>query len=83
MKAYQVFEGEINKHGYQLYNLIATYLDKEKALTHCKQIVESTQLCGDILEEEFYGEGKFKIWERVNFWERVTIAKFQQIDIIE
>lgn len=84
MKAYQVFEGEINKHGHQLYNLIATYLDKENALSHCKQIVESTQLNGDILEEEeFYGEGKFKRWDRTNFWEKSTIVKFVEIDIIE
>ncbi len=31
MKAYQVFEGDTDKHGRQTYNLVATYLDREKA----------------------------------------------------
>ena len=61
MKAYQVFKGEQDKHGRQRYDLVATYLDKEKALAHCKQVVESTTLYGDVLEEgEFYGEGKYR-----------------------
>ena len=83
MKAYQVFKGEIDKHGHQRYDLVATYLDKEKALAHCKQIVESTPLYGDILDEgEFYGEGKYKSWDAIG-WDRVTIAQFEEIDIIE
>jgi hypothetical protein len=83
MKAYQVFKGEQDKHGYQRYDLISTYLDRERALAHCKQIAESTPLYGDVLEEEeFYGEGKFKSWVAIG-WERVTIAQFEEIDIIE
>ena len=83
MKAYQVFTGELSKHGHQKYNLVATYLDKGKALVHCKQIAESVTLYGDILEEgEFYGEGKYKNWDAVG-WERVTIAQFEEINIIE
>jgi hypothetical protein len=83
MKAYQVFKGEQDKHGRQIYDLVATYLDKEKALAHCRQIVESTTLYGDVLEEgEFYGEGKYKSWDAIG-WERVTIAQFTEIDITE
>lgn len=81
MKAYQVFKGEQDKHGYQRYNLVATYLDKEKALAHCKQIAESTPLYGDVLEEgEFYGEGKYKSWKAIGL-NLVTIAQFQEIII--
>ncbi len=83
MKAYQVFKGELDKHSHQRYDLIATYLDKEKALAHCAQIATDTPLYGDTLEEgEFYGGGKYKSWDAIG-WERVTIAQFEEIDIIE
>lgn len=83
MKAYQVFKGEQDKHGRQHYDLVATYLDKERALVHAKQIAESTPLYGDVLEEgEFYGGGKYKSWDAIG-WERVTIAQFQEIEITE
>lgn len=83
MKAYQVFYGELDKHCHQKYHLVATYLDKEKALDHCKQIAESTPLYGDKLEEEdFYNEGKYKSWYAIG-WERVEISQFKEIDIIE
>jgi lipoprotein NlpI len=83
MKAYQVFTGESDKHGRQQYDLVATYLDRERALQHCKEIAESTQLYGDILEEtEFYANGKYKSWTAIG-WERVDIAQFQEIEITE
>ena len=83
MKAYQVHSGEYDKHGRQRYDLVATYLDKEKALAHCKQIAEATPLYGDILEEgEWYGNGKGKSWYAIG-WDRVIIAKFEEIDITE
>jgi hypothetical protein len=83
MKAYQVFKGELDKHGHQRYDLIATYLDKDRALTHCKEIVANTPLYGDTLEEgEFYGSGKFKSWDAIG-WERTTIAQFEEIEITE
>ena len=47
MKAYQVFKGELDKHGRQHYDLMATYLDKERALAHTKQIAESTPVYRD------------------------------------
>ena len=83
MKAYQVFKGEDDKHGFQRYDLIATYMDREKALAHCKQIAEAEPLYGDILiEGEFYGGGKYKDWD-ARGWNIVTLARFTEIDIIE
>ena len=83
MKAYQVFSGEQDKHGRQHYDLVATYLNKETALEHCRQIAEDTPLYDDILEEgEWYGNGKGKAWYMVG-WERTTIARFEEIEIIE
>jgi hypothetical protein len=82
MKAYQVFKGELDKHGRQHYELVATYLDREKALTHTKQIAESTPLHGDRLEEEEYGNGKYKSWNAYG-WKIVTIAQFEEIEITE
>lgn len=83
MKAYQVFKGELNKHGHQEYDLVATYFDKDRALQHCKEIAEGTPLYGDVLEEgEWYGNGKYKSWYAIG-WERVTIARFEEIEITE
>ena len=83
MKAYQVFKGDTDKHGRQIYNLVATYLDKDRALQHCKEIAESTQLYGDTLEEgEFYTDGKYKSWTAIG-WERIDIAQFEEIEITE
>ena len=83
MKAYQVFKGELDKHGHQRYDLIATYLNKQRALDHCKQIAEAEPLHGDILDEgEFYGGGKYKSWDAIG-WDRVTIAQFTEIEITE
>ena len=81
--AYQVFKGDTDKHDNQIYDLVATYLDKEKALQHCKQIAETTQLYGDVLEEsEFYANGRYKCWTAIG-WERVHIAQFREIQITE
>jgi len=83
MKAYQVFQGDTDKHGRQTYDLVATYLDREKALQHCKEIAEATPLLGDVLEEsEFFANGKFKDWTAVG-WEIVDIARFAEIEITE
>jgi hypothetical protein len=83
MRAYQVFKGELDKHSRQQYYLVATYLDKDRALQHCKEIAETTPLYGDTLEEgEFYSHGKYKSWDAIG-WERITIAKFEEIEITE
>ena len=81
MKAYQVFSGEQNKHGHQTYELVATYLDKFKALTHARQIAETTPLYGDRLEEsEWDKDETFKTWY-AHGWEYVGIAKLEEITI--
>ena len=83
MKAYQVFKGELDKHGRQYYELIATYLDRQRALNHTAKIAVETPLYGDTLEEgEFYGHGKYKSWDAIG-WERITIAEFREIEITE
>jgi hypothetical protein len=84
MKAYQVFEGEEDKHGRQIYNLLATYLDKDRALAHCTQIAVNAKLYdGDILEEsQFYNINKSKDWDIIG-WDRVTIVRFVEIEITE
>lgn len=83
MKAYQVFEGDTDKHGRQTYDLVAIYLDREKALQHCKEIAEATPLLGDVLEEgAFFANGRFKCWYAIG-WESVCIARFAEIEIIE
>ena len=84
MKAYQVFEGDIDTYGRQTYELVATYLDKEKALQHCKEIAEATPLHGDVLEErEFNVNGRLiRNWCAIG-WGIVDIARFVEIEIIE
>ena len=39
MKAYQVFNGDYDKHGRQYYELDSTYFDKERALHRCNEII--------------------------------------------
>jgi len=83
MKAYQIHKGDTNKHGHQYYDLIATYFDKQKALDHCEQIARETPLYGDILEfDGWWGDGKYCSWSAVG-WERITIARFEEIEITE
>jgi hypothetical protein len=81
MKAYQVFSGEISKHGHQRYDLVETYLSKDKAFQRCKQIAEDVELYGDVLEEDEWN-GKCKGWYAVG-WDRVEIAKVEEIEIVE
>lgn len=82
MKAYQVYKGDLDKHGRQYYELVGTYLDSQKALDHAKSIAESTPLGDEKLESGFYAKGKCKSWDAVG-WERVTVAEFREIEIIE
>ena len=80
MKAYQVFEGGTDKHDNQYYKLIATYLDKDKALAHSKMIAEAVQLHGDTLEH--HDDDKYPAWI-AHGWSFVTIAQTREIDITE
>jgi hypothetical protein len=84
MKAYQVFKGYTDNYDNQQYELVSTYLDRERALQHCKDIAESTKLYGDnFLEEgQFYDNGKYKVWTLIG-WSREDIAKFEEIEITE
>jgi hypothetical protein len=84
MFAYQVFKGDCNKHGNQIYELVATYLDIEKAISHCNQIVSSTPLYGDELEEGDYVNNNLivRYWDAVG-WERLTICEMRTIQITQ
>lgn len=83
MKAYQVFKGEENKHGFQEYDLQATYLSKEKALEYAQKLVAETPLHGDILHESEWSEdGKYKSWAAQG-WNFVDICRVEEIDIID
>jgi hypothetical protein len=83
MKAYQVYKGEQDKHGHQHYELIATYLDRQKAFEHAEKIANETPLYGDKLEfTGSFRNGFCCSWDAVG-WERTTIAELREIDIIE
>ena len=83
MKAYQIFKGDVDKHGHQTYELIATYFDKERAFNHAEQIAKETPLMGDTLEfDGWYGEGKYASWS-ARGWEIIIISQFREIEIIE
>jgi len=83
-KAYQVFKGDLNKHGFQQFELMATYFDKQEAFDHAKSIAESTPLYGEeVLEEsDWYlcDDGTCFEWDAIG-WERVTIARLNEIRI--
>lgn len=81
MKAYQVFEGYEDKHGFQRYDLKATYFDKSKALKHCLEIVHSEQFKNEKIVEYETENGLFKTWSAVGYT-RVTIAMLAEIKII-
>jgi hypothetical protein len=83
MKAYQVHKGDENKHGFQEYELKATYLSKEKALEHAQKIVAETPLYGDkLIESDWFGDGKYKDWT-AHGWTYVTICRIEEIEITE
>jgi hypothetical protein len=83
MKAYQVFIGETDKHDRQRYDLVATYLDRQRALDHAKKIADETQLYGDnLVDGDFTPDGRHRTWWAQG-WEWVGIARFSEIDITE
>jgi len=83
MKAYQIFQGDTDKHDRQTYELIATYFDKDRAFNHAETIARETKLYGDVLEfDGWWNEGKKASWSAIG-WERITIAEFREIDITE
>lgn len=90
MKAYQVFKGEENKHGFQEYDLQATYLSKEKALEHAQKLVADTLLSDNehIEEANWSDNGKYKSWYIPDYawgevYKRIHICRVEEIDIID
>jgi len=89
MKAYQVFKGYKNKHNHQEWDLVSTYLNKDKALEHCTKLVEIKILDEDEAIKE--GGGKhndtYKVWWIVNEspfgWDSTGCCKFEEIEITE
>ena len=81
MTAYQVYSGKTNKHGFQTYDLIATFLSKEKAEGLALGIVAGTPLYGDILEDTGWTNGYRGFYARG--WEHVGICKITEITITE
>jgi hypothetical protein len=83
MKAYQVFNCGQDKHDREYQELVATYLDKDKAFKHAEKIANETKLYGGTLQfDGFYSDGKCASWSEVG-WEHVTIAKWEEIEITE
>ena len=82
MKAYQVHEGSENKHGFQEYELKATYLSKDRALEYAQEIIAKTHLDnGDILHYDEFKDGG-KAWT-LQGWGFECICKIEPIEIIE
>jgi hypothetical protein len=83
MKAYQVFTGDTDKHDNQRYDLVATYLDKELALEHCKKLVDETPLYGEqLIENDFNESNGIKDWD-TRGWNITTIVRLKEISITE
>jgi hypothetical protein len=84
MKVYQVHEGYINKHGFQHYDLQATYLHLDKALENANKLLEKYK--NENPEECDWYTGKDgirrKTWD-VQGWDLVTICLIEEIEVIE
>lgn len=81
MKAYQIFKGDLDKHGRQYYELDSTYFDKEKALQRCKEIIEDDKFKSETVTEEFNCE-TYMSWDIIGY-DIITICKMEQIEITE
>jgi hypothetical protein len=81
MKAYQVFEGDFDKHGRQFYELKGTFLSPIKARELANTIIKNTQLYGEEIESITTPTG-ITYWNAVG-WEIITICKIEPIEIIE
>jgi hypothetical protein len=79
--AYQVFKGEEDKYGFQRYYLQATYFDRDQALEHCKQIVETDEFKNEDIEETVSFNGKHKSWGFTG-WTHVSICELREIEIM-
>lgn len=81
MKAYQVFTGDLDKHGHQKFELDSTYLSKGMALIRCKEIIEAEEFKDEKIELTTLKNGSMH-WE-ASGWDIITICKLEEIQIIE
>ena len=81
--AYQVFTGDEDKHGRQTWELLGTYLNKDKAEEHANKIVSETELRGDNLIDEGWEKcGSYRMW-MAHGWDYIGICKINKIEITE
>jgi hypothetical protein len=81
MKAYQVFECGMNKHDFPYTNLVATYLDYDKAIKHGREIALK-EAGNDELTLNNSTASKDVYWT-VKDWVIITVAEVKEIDIVE
>lgn len=82
MKAYQVFTGDLNKHGHQYFELDSIYLSKGRALIRCKEIIEAEEFKEEKITMTTLKNRKSIYWE-ASGWDIITICKLEEIEIIE
>ena len=81
MKAYQVFKGDTDKHDHQTWELMVTYLSKDRALEYANKMVSETKLYGDTL---VVGDWKndSQYWY-AHGWSYIGICRVDEIEITE
>ena len=86
MKIYQVYSGDTDKHGRQTEDYLATYLDRDKALAHCHEIVNKLKLQGEDINEGSWGKEdgieRGIIWTAKG-WDYVNICYLYERSISE
>lgn len=80
-KAYQVFTGDLDRHGHQRFELDSTYLSKDRALIRCKEIIEAEEFKNENIGMTTLKNGN-TYWE-ASGWDIITICKLEEIQIIE
>ena len=81
--AYQVFKGDTDKHDRQIWELLGTYLNKDKAEERADKIVSDTELRGDNLIDEGWAKNDlYRIW-MAHGWDYIGICKINKIEITE
>ena len=81
MKAYQVFKGELDSNEITQWDLVATYLNKDKALEHANKIVdEADPVNNEIIGGEWTDDGKY--WYEIG-WTMTGICKIKEIEVIK
>lgn len=85
MKAYQVFKTNFHRVDERRYELVATYLDKQRALDHIEEIAKNVPLKeGETLVDgKWYNGGTYKSWLINGKWTTLTASSVQEIEITE